>query len=104
MEGAVRALVPRFDEHEESGWILLPAVPNPFRDRTTLSFVLGEEAMVTWRVFDPAGRPLSDHSGWYGAGRHTWSLHGADLPGPGVYFVQMITPQRSVILPVCHVR
>ncbi len=104
MEGAVRSLVLRYDEHEETGWILLPAAPNPFREQTVLSFVLGEEAMVAWRVFDPAGRLVRDQSGWYGAGRHAWSLNGADLPGPGVYFVQMITPQRSVILPVCHLR
>ena len=64
----------------------LPTGPNPFADRTTIRFVLGETAEVRLTVFDVQGREVAVLvDGALDAGPHEVAFDGTDLPS-GTYF------------------
>ncbi|MGD9140634.1 MAG: T9SS type A sorting domain-containing protein [bacterium] len=71
---------------------LYPGFPNPFRERTTLRFVLAERAEVAVRVYDVGGRLVATLvDGTRDAGIHDVTLEPGSgrirAMAPGVYFV-----------------
>jgi hypothetical protein len=71
-----------------------PAQPNPFRERTTLSYELPRPDKAEISVFDLTGRQvLNLAAGPMAAGRHQvlWDGHDANHRevSPGVYFVRL---------------
>ncbi|MEZ5064919.1 MAG: S8 family serine peptidase [bacterium] len=73
---------------------LLPSVPNPFREETTVRFSLARRGPVSLDVFDVQGRRVrSLVSGPVDAGRHQAVWDGRDSGGQrvasGVYFVRL---------------
>lgn len=68
---------------------LLSSWPNPFRDRTTISYRVSEPSRVRVRVYDVVGRSvLSPFDQWVEAGRHELVVAGDALPA-GVYSVEL---------------
>jgi hypothetical protein len=73
------------------------AHPNPFRDATTLGFVVAANGRVDLSIFDPQGRKVRCLiSGDHPAGRAHVSWDGrrddGSAAGPGVYLVRLVTP------------
>ncbi|MEM8601565.1 MAG: T9SS type A sorting domain-containing protein [Bacteroidota bacterium] len=80
------------------------AGPNPFSDRTALSFTLAAPADVSVTVYDMLGRAvatLADEA--MAPGTHRVDLDGHDLPA-GVYVVRLATAEGTAIQPVTLVR
>ena len=83
-------------------FVLQPAFPNPFTNRTLLSFSLPERAEVTLTVYDLTGRRVrSLLAGTAAAGRHEVSWDGCDeasrrvRPGLYLYRLQSGREERS---------
>ncbi len=84
------------------------AHPNPFRERTTISYQLAAPGRVTLRIYNAAGqlvRVIGDAPGERGTNHAVWN--GSDQQGnraaPGVYFFRLIAggtaqPGRVVLL------
>ncbi len=64
--------------------------PNPFRETTTVRFVLREATKATLRIFDQTGRVLRSIEGNYAQGINTIEL--SDLPA-GLMLYRIETPQ-----------
>ncbi len=86
---------------------LLPNYPNPFTDRTTLAFHLGEPATVRLTLYDLLGRTVRtvlDAPRSQGAHTLTWDGHddaGRPLPG-GIYFYRLEAAGASRTLPLLY--
>lgn len=82
---------------------LLPNYPNPFGERTTLTFDLGRPGPVVLRVYDARGRLVAEPvDRILPAGLHRVSLDGAAL-APGTYVVELAvggTTRRRAITQV----
>jgi hypothetical protein len=74
--------------------ILAGNFPNPFRDRTAISYVLPAAGTVVLEVFGPSGRLLRTHARNEGAGQHEFLWNGAEL-APGVYFYRLSSGEWS---------
>jgi hypothetical protein len=75
--------------------------PNPMRDRLSVSFSLPADTDVRLTVLDLQGRAIESLAdGRFAAGRHTLSLdagrRGSGMP-PGVYFLRLVTAERSIV-------
>ncbi len=88
---------------------LLPNYPNPFSDRTTLTFRLDEPAAVRLRIFDVLGREvrtLLDASRT--TGMHTLTWDGIDHAGfkvpSGIYLYRLEAAGASRTLPLLYVK
>lgn len=68
---------------------LMPTVfPNPFREETYISYILGEEALVSIKIYDPAGREVDFITDEPRAeGPHTEVLFSNELPHGICYYV-----------------
>ena len=78
--------------------------PNPFTNRTTLRFRLGQSGPVRVRVFDLAGREVRAlHDGPLPAGTHTLPFDARDLPS-GTYLYQIDTHGGTQSRPMTLVR
>lgn len=74
-----------------NGLTLLPAYPNPFAERTTLSYKLAFSGDVSVRVVDMLGREVKRlEMGYLPAGQHEVLLQIDALPA-GTYLYQVIT-------------
>ncbi len=80
---------------------LLPATPNPFRDRTTLHFALDRRCHVRLEIFDLNGRRLRRLlDRFISAGEHSFCWLGRDDAGRdlagGIYLVRMRAGDREL--------
>ena len=81
------------DDLRAPSWSLIRTTPNPFRNRTTVSFSLPHAAVVRVRVFDSAGALVRTlHDGRLAAGAHDLDWDGRDASGrrvaAGLYLVR----------------
>lgn len=68
--------------------------PNPFSERTTISYVLPRPSRVELVVYDVLGRGVATLvDAWQAAGKHTVVFDARQLPG-GVYFCRLSTDYR----------
>jgi hypothetical protein len=77
--------------------VVHPAYPNPFNPSTTIAFELPQEARVSLRIVDVAGRLVRELvQGDLPAGTHRVTWNGTDQQGrpqaSGVYLCQLVTP------------
>ena len=74
-------------------------VPNPVRRATRFTFALPREANIRLSVHDVQGRErLLLANGGFGPGRHTidWTRQGSTSLDPGLYFVRLQVPGRTI--------
>ncbi len=88
---------------------LLPSMPNPFTDRTTVRFTLSQESRVNVGVYDVNGRLVRMLArGTYAAQEHRMPWDGRDENGSpvsgGVYFLRMDTGRRQECQRVIRLR
>ena len=70
-----------------SGMVLGPTIPNPVRDRTSLSFTLAEDRIVRLSLLDARGREIAILvDGMRSAGRHEHVFDAGAL-APGTYII-----------------
>jgi hypothetical protein len=77
---------------------LSAVMPNPAHSLARIGFALPRAARIRITVLDVQGREvftLAD--GEYNAGRHEAAFSTRQAPGPGLYFVRMTTPTRSLV-------
>jgi hypothetical protein len=76
---------------------LSPVVPNPSKGRAQLTFALPRESQVHVGIVDLQGREvLTLADGVYGAGRHTAQMATQNTLSPGLYFVRMSVPGKTL--------
>lgn len=100
--------VPREENQDASRIQLLPNVPNPFREATTILYRLSAPAQVQLEIFDLSGRLVRriSHGESQGAGLHEVSWDGRNSGGtmaaPGIYYCRLKTAEaveaRKLIL------
>jgi len=74
--------------------------PNPFKDKTTISFEILDPGQVQVAVFDLGGRLLKVlKDQWLEPGNHEVSFDASGLPG-GVYFYRIMTGQEIISRPM----
>jgi hypothetical protein len=79
--------------------VVHPAYPNPFNPSTTIAFELPQDARVSLRIVDVAGRLVRELvQGDLPAGTHRVTWNGTDQEGrpqaSGVYLCQLVTPRQ----------
>jgi PKD repeat protein len=79
---------------------LLEAVPNPFSDRTVLTFYLPGESMVQLDIHDTRGQLVDSWQGLYPAGWNNEAVHLTDLTASGLYYATITTAMgtKTVVL------
>ena len=88
---------------------LNPSWPNPFRDETTMVFMLPSDGMVTVSIYDVAGHllmTLPASRGFAGPNLRAWDgtdADGNDVPS-GIYFVRVTAGGESATGKVVLVR
>jgi len=79
-----------------SAW--LNASPNPFQPGTTLSFTLTEPSNVSLKVYDAAGKMVSElFNGRKAMGTHNVAFRSA-LFAPGVYFCKLSAGNKESMI------
>ncbi|MBK9270854.1 MAG: T9SS type A sorting domain-containing protein [Saprospiraceae bacterium] len=63
--------------------------PNPFQGQTQISFELSESQFIEFVLYEMNGRVIRKVYKDYPRGTHQWIVKGNELPGSGVYFLQM---------------
>jgi len=92
------------DELEEKEDNLVVIAPSPFRDQTTLTYSLSENAKVKLDVFDLSGRKVVGlHNGQKATGKHTATFLAGDNP-PGSYLVRLVVDDKVYTEPVVLMR
>ena len=88
------------DDAPVTAFALSPVSPNPVRRSTRFQFALPQHASVHLSVLDVQGRELLVLAdGTYAPGRHSvsWSSIPGSKLGPGLYFVRMTVPGRTLM-------
>ncbi len=81
------------DPWRRGEWRVLPCIPNPFLDETLVPFVLPVATEVTLTVSDAVGRVVFQRVEKRSRGYNELRIRRENLPGPGVYFFQLTTPE-----------
>lgn len=63
--------------------------PNPFNDKTIITFNLPESGNATLKVFDVTGKVIYTNKGSFGKGINTFTLTKNDIPNQGVMIYQL---------------
>jgi hypothetical protein len=80
----------RFSGKENSGkFEVYQNEPNPFNDKTIISFNLPEAGNATLKVFDVNGKVIFKNKGSFGKGINSFTLTKGDLPSRGVMIYQI---------------
>jgi len=74
---------------QSSGIVLHQNYPNPLSNSTEIGFELTEASQVIFRVLDMSGKQIKKVDKLYGGGKHSVTIHSAELPQQGVYFYQL---------------
>lgn len=86
------------------GLVLYPNFPNPFRDETTISYILPETSHVRITIFNILGQSVQNVTDrTYEAGGHAITLNLRGL-APGVYWVRMEADNTLLQQPITLVR
>ncbi|MCE7926669.1 MAG: HYR domain-containing protein [Haliscomenobacteraceae bacterium CHB4] len=76
----------------QAGVHLLQNRPNPFSDRTAITFVLPEACEAELRVYDVSGRLLQSYRAEYAAGTHQVTFELPAATATGLMYYELITP------------
>ncbi|MFQ5446891.1 MAG: HYR domain-containing protein [Saprospiraceae bacterium] len=71
---------------------LFQNTPNPFSERTTLSFYLPSATTATVQIYNVFGQLLFSHSGSYSPGKHSLEVELGQWPGSGVLLCKLNAP------------
>ena len=63
--------------------------PNPWDDETNIQFGIGEEGMVSLKVYDISGQLVFKENKTFTAGNHSWKIYREQLAENGLYFLEI---------------
>lgn len=89
-------------EANEQGFVLEPNFPNPFCGKTSISFEIPEEYLVSLKIYNLYGAEIAELAGKkYPQGKYTVEFSSGNLPD-GIYFYKMksgkYTESKKMIL------
>ncbi|MDX1913051.1 MAG: HYR domain-containing protein [Saprospiraceae bacterium] len=90
------ALALRFSV-QHPGFVLYQNQPNPFEDKTDITFRLSAATMVRVSIFDGSGRMVWEKKGEYAAGLHTVVTDLTQTDASGVLYYRVETDQHSAV-------
>ena len=73
----------------ENGYALMQNKPNPFNDKTVITFSLPQDAKAVLKVYDLTGKTIKIISGEYTKGENTIELLKSELGTSGVLLYQI---------------
>lgn len=79
----------RFGGTSSSEFALYQNEPNPFNDKTVITFNLPEAGDATLKVFDVTGQVILKNTGSFGKGMNSFTITRNDLPSKGVMIYQV---------------
>jgi len=71
---------------------LLQNRPNPFKDNTSIGFILPDDCEAQIRVFDVSGRLVTEQKAWYPKGYNEMQFRLGDYAGDGMLYYELVTP------------
>ncbi len=77
-------------------FVVSEAYPNPFSDRTTVTFELTQSQLVSWKLTDVAGKELLRKQETLNAGTSQLTLNKTDFAQPGTYILQVQAGQELI--------
>ncbi len=92
---SVKAVNLTFTGSASGEFALLQNTPNPFRNETTIGFVLPEAGSATLTIFDVSGKVLRQVEGEYGQGYNEVRVNRSDLSGAGVLYYTLESANLS---------
>ncbi len=84
-------------EVESTNEIYANNYPNPFSDRTQISFEMLEPGSASVSILDNKGMLIKEIKSVYPQGKQTIEISKSDLPEIGVYYYQITTGEGSII-------
>jgi hypothetical protein len=89
--GASKGIALRFDPMNSNTPQLYPISPNPWNERTNISFYLPEPGPTVLTVVDGLGRTIYTNNTVYSKGHQTVSLDHTQIPVAGLYWLVLET-------------
>lgn len=87
----------RFTGNDDNGTFeVFQNEPNPFQDKTTITFNLPEAGNATLKVFDVTGQVIYNKTTSFSKGLNTFTLSRSDLPARGVMIYQIESGANTV--------
>ena len=76
---------------------LLQNQPNPFKDKTAITFQLPEASPAVLTILDESGRVLWSHASDWSAGMNTVEIDLIGLSGAGILYYKLETPTKNAV-------
>jgi hypothetical protein len=87
-----------------NGILLYRNFPNPFSGSTTISIFLPETNEILLTVYSGCGTQVAElFRGWLGAGRHSFSFSGKELPA-GIYNLVLTSENQAHSIKMIHIK
>lgn len=90
------------EELEDAGLSILSSSPNPFRDRTMVTYHLPEAGLVNFSIFDVNGKLVYNAQSFEGAGVNDWMIEQGELLGAGVYTCYIKTEKAVEVIRIVN--
>ncbi|MDQ3141876.1 MAG: T9SS type A sorting domain-containing protein [Bacteroidota bacterium] len=84
-------------DQEVKGFYLFQNQPNPFSQKTTISFQLSQDEEAILKVYDVNGKILRQIQKYYTAGFHTIEINKSDLNSSGILYYSLETKSTQSI-------
>jgi hypothetical protein len=94
--GASKGIALRFDPMNSNTPQLYPISPNPWNERTNISFYLPEPGSAVLTVVDGLGRTIYTNNTVYSKGHQTITLDHTQIPVAGLYWLVLETGSRKL--------
>ena len=88
-------LVFRSKDPVSKGFKMYQNTPNPFSNETQISFEITTARAVEIMIYDLDGKTIRRIEKHYPKGLHSLTVRGSELPGTGIYFIQMNSGEGS---------
>ena len=97
-ELTARALEVNYLELSSDGGedLLLQNSPNPWSDKTIVSFSLAKDDKATINVYDMTGKLVDSRSGDYSAGMNEVEFISAKFAESGIYYYELVTDTNRI--------
>ncbi len=86
------------DEHAKDKFQIISCAPNPWKEETTINFILSESDHVSFTLFDISGRELYSTTKYFQSGNHQHQLRSSDFQAKGMVFLEIKTSKHTEII------
>lgn len=93
--GEIVKMALKFDTEKAGNFILYQNMPNPFNQKTIISFVLPESSNTNLIIYDALGKIIYSTHGYYTTGYHEIELENSIFSSSGVYSYRFSTEKNA---------